>query len=58
MIDRRTTARLLAVLSGDGDEDQVALRGSTTLARRLAARPATEPDAPNAPSTWTPAAPC
>ncbi|MFD4811732.1 type I polyketide synthase [Streptomyces sp. NPDC058418] len=43
-LDRRATARLLGVLLGGGAEDQVAVRPSGVLGRRLERIPATSPD--------------
>ncbi|HWN35741.1 MAG TPA: SDR family NAD(P)-dependent oxidoreductase, partial [Pseudonocardia sp.] len=51
-LDRRTTNRLLAVLSGAGDEDQVALRPSMAMVRRLIPSPA--PDSGAGSSIWRP----
>nr|AAX98185.1 polyketide synthase type I [Streptomyces aizunensis] len=48
--DDRVLSRLMAVLAGSGDEDQVAVRTSGTLVRRLLrAAPTSVPSAP-----WTP----
>ncbi|MFD4481339.1 type I polyketide synthase, partial [Streptomyces sp. NPDC058471] len=49
--DRAALDRLCAALSGTGDEDQIAIRGSRTLVRRLVRAP--YGDIP-APRTWRP----
>ncbi|WP_432590210.1 type I polyketide synthase [Streptomyces sp. HD1123-B1] len=49
--DRRTAARFTGVLAGCGDEDQVAVRETGVLARRLVPAPL---DGAQPPRSWTP----
>ncbi|MFE7486562.1 type I polyketide synthase, partial [Kitasatospora sp. NPDC057541] len=57
--DARALTRLVAVLTADGDEDQVAVRADAVLARRLTrltptAQPADGPSAARPADGWTP----
>ncbi|QDQ14879.1 type I polyketide synthase [Streptomyces spectabilis] len=54
-VDSRTGARLAGILSGVGDEDQLAVRGSGVFVRRLVrAEPAAPAPARENGSAWTP----